>query len=205
MIKNLIFDMGGVVFSLGYEQAVRRFEDLGVHDARKFMDPAEQKGLYGRLEGGLITCEEFRSELSTIVGRELTHAECEYAWKGFILDLPQRNLDKLLELKNRGYRMVLLSNTNPYITTWAHSKDFNNGRPMDDYLDHLYFSCDLKLMKPGEEIFLRVLDAEGFKPEESLFIDDSQRNCATAAKLGLKTLCPEGNSDWTGVIEEYLK
>ncbi len=40
MIKNLIFDMGGVVFSLGYEQAVRRFEDLGVHDARIFMDPA---------------------------------------------------------------------------------------------------------------------------------------------------------------------
>ena len=104
-----------------------------------------------------------------------------------------------------GYRMVLLSNTNPYITAWAHSAEFFRGRTMDSYFDHLYFSCDLKLMKPGEEIFRRVLNAEGFTPEETLFIDDSTRNCATAQALGIHTLCPQGNSDWTGPIEEFLK
>ena len=76
---------------------------------------------------------------------------------------------------------------------------------MDDYFDHLYFSCDLKMMKPGEAIFRHVLDAEGFLPEETLFIDDGERNVATAARLGIHTLCPQGNSDWTGPIEDYLK
>lgn len=205
MIKNLIFDMGGVVFDLGYEQAVSRFEEIGVSDARKYLDPAIQTGIFGRLEGGLISCEEFRSRLSELIGKELSHAQCEYAWKGYILDLPERNLNKLDELKVRGYRMVLLSNTNPYITAWAHSNGFFNGRTMDSYFDYLYFSCDLMLMKPGEEIFRRVLEAEGFKPEETLFIDDSARNCETARALGLHTLCPQGNSDWTGPIEEFLK
>ena len=212
MIKNLIFDMGGVVFSLGYEQAIRRFEEIGLSDARRLLDPCVQTGLFGDLEGGLISCEAFRRELSSLVGKELSWQECAYAWKGYILDVPQRNLDKLLELRSRGYRTVLLSNTNPFITAWAHSPEFSltasdrePGRPMDDYFDHLYFSCDLKMMKPGEAIFRHVLEAEGFLPEETLFIDDGERNVATAARLGIHTLCPQGNSDWTGPIEDYLK
>ena len=147
MIRNLIFDMGGVIFSLGYENAVHRFEELGVPDAESRLDPCVQTGLFGQLEAGLISAEDFRQELSRIVGRELSHEECAYAWKGYILEVPQRNLDKLDELRARGYRTVLLSNTNEYITDWVHSPQVSStreypegGRPMDDYLDKLYFS-----------------------------------------------------------------
>lgn len=211
MIRNLIFDMGGVIFSLGYENAVHRFEELGVPDAESRLDPCVQTGLFGQLEGGLISTEKFRQELSRIVGRNLTHAECAYAWKGYILEVPQRNLDKLEELRARGYRLVLLSNTNEYITDWAHSPQFSStrehpegGRPMDDYLDKLYFSCDLKMMKPSVGIFRHVLEDTGFLPEETLFIDDGDRNIRTAASLGLRTFCPENNQDWTVPIEKYL-
>ena len=211
MIKNLIFDMGGVVFSLGYEQAILRFEEIGLADARHLLDPCVQTGLFGDLESGRISCEDFRRELSRLVGKDLSAEACPYAWKGYILDVPQRNLDKLEELRRRGYRSVLLSNTNPFITDWAHSPGFSRtsspdapGRPMDDYFDHLYFSCDLKIMKPSEAIFRHVLEKEGFLPEVTLFIDDGERNIATAAALGLKTRCPRANSDWTVPIEEYL-
>lgn len=219
MIKNLIFDMGGVVFDLSFEQAVKRFEEIGVSDASKWLNASSQQGIFGQLEGGLIDTETFRASLSRQIGKELTHAQCDYAWKGFILCLRQRNLDKLLELGSRGYRRVLLSNTNPYITAWAHSNDFSRiaidengqpvgsegpGHPMDYYLDYLYFSCDLKMMKPGKEIFEAVLKAENFVPEECLFIDDSPKNTAVAESLGLRTMCPQNNSDWTEEIEEYL-
>ena len=230
MIRNLIFDMGGVVFALGYEQAVRRFEEIGVSDARAQLDAAVQTGIFGDLEGGRISCEEFRTRLSAHVGRELTSGECAYAWKGYILDLPQRNLDKLLELRSRGYRLFLLSNTNPFITQWAHSPQFSlaatpaglaalasvspaaasssddaaPGRPMDDYFDRLYFSCDLKMMKPAPAIFRYVLDAERLDPAETLFIDDSPRNVEAAARLGIRTMCPRNNADWTADIENYL-
>lgn len=211
MICNLIFDMGGVIFSLGYEQAIRRFEEIGVANARHLLDPCVQTGLFGDLEGGRISCGTFREELSRLTGRELTSEQCAYAWKGYILDVPQRNLDKLLELRRRGYRTVLLSNTNPFITEWAHSPEFSRtetcpegGRPMDDFFDRLYFSCDLRMMKPSEEIFSHVLEAEGFRPEETLFIDDGERNVAAAACLGIRTFCPHDNSDWTVPIESFL-
>lgn len=223
MIKNIIFDMGGVVFDLSTEEPIRRFEALGVDDARTWLDPFHQNGLFGQLEGGLISCEEFRAGLSKAIGKELTHAQCEYAWKGFIQNLPQKNLDKLAELRLRGYRLFLLSNTNPYITAWAHSPEFSltatgssavipdsdresnrSGRPMDDWFDHLYFSCDMVLMKPAPEIFQRVLKEQHLDPAETLFVDDSPANTAAAAALGLHTMCPQGNSDWTIPIDNFL-
>ena len=205
MVRHLIFDMGGVVFDLGYEQAVRRFEEIGVSDARIQLDPCIQSGIFGDLEGGRISCEEFRQGLSARIGRDLTAEQCAYAWKGYILDLPQRNLNKLLDLRSRGYRLFLLSNTNPFITQWAHSPQFSPaGRPMDDYFDRLYFSCDLKMMKPDPAIFQYVLDAEGLDPAETLFIDDSPRNTEAAARLGIRTMCPRNNADWTADIENYL-
>ena len=236
MIRNLIFDMGGVVFDLGYEQAVRRFGEIGVGDARTMLDASIQTGIFGDLEGGRISCEAFRRGLSAHVGRELSLEQCDYAWKGYILALPQRNLDKLRELRSRGYRLFLLSNTNPFITRWAHSQQFSlaatpaglaalsvipsspavcdsaaplsdetdAGRPMDDYFDRLYFSCDLRMMKPDPAIFQYVLDAEDLDPAETLFIDDSPRNTEAAARLGIRTMCPRNNADWTGDIENYL-
>lgn len=213
MLKTIIFDMGGVIFSLGYEQAVGRFRELGLKDAENYLDPAVQFGMFGDLEAGKISCGEFRRGLQELTGSEITLEQCEYAWKGYILALPGRNLDKLVELRRRGCRLLLLSNTNPFITAWAHSPAFSaasDGKwaetslPMDAFFDRLYFSCDLKLMKPSEDIFLKVLELEGLKAGDCLFVDDSPLNIATAAGLGFKTLRPENNSDWTAVIDSCL-
>jgi len=41
-------------------------------------------------------------------------------------------------------------------------------------------------------------------PEETLFVDDSPVNCEAAARLGIRTLCPQNNEDWTGMLQELL-
>ena len=69
-IRNIAFDLGGVVLALSYEQAVRRFEEVGLHDARQQLDAFEQRGIFGDLEAGRITIEDFRRELSKMVGRQ---------------------------------------------------------------------------------------------------------------------------------------
>ena len=45
MIKNIAFDLGGVVLALNYEQAVKRFEEVGLKDARQELDAFEQRGI----------------------------------------------------------------------------------------------------------------------------------------------------------------
>jgi putative hydrolase of the HAD superfamily len=120
-IRNIAFDLGGVVIALSYEQAVKRFEEIGLCDARKHLDAFCQKGIFGDLEKGMISPEEFRAELSLLVGHELSHEECRYAWHGYVEAVPQKNLQMLLRLRKLGYKVCLLSNTNPYMMQWAMS------------------------------------------------------------------------------------
>ena len=98
-IRNIAFDLGGVVVALSYEQAVRRFEAIGLKDARQRLDAFEQKGIFGDLESGRISAEDFRKELSLLVGRRLTMEECSTAWQGYIDHVPKRNLEALLSLE----------------------------------------------------------------------------------------------------------
>jgi putative hydrolase of the HAD superfamily len=205
MIRTLIFDLGGVVITLDQPQAIRRFELLGVKDAASRLNAYTQGGIFGELEGGLIDAETFRQELEKLAGRSITHEECAFAWQGYAKEVPQRNLDVLQRLREQGYRLLLLSNTNPFMMEWVNSDRFDgHGHSVAHYFDALYLSYQMRLMKPSEEIFRRVLIAEQIPPSECLFIDDGPRNVAAASQVGMRTFCPKNGDDWTEEIYQYL-
>ena len=205
MIKNIIFDFGGVIITLSHIEGVRRFKALGVEDADKQLDPYTQGGIFGQLEKGEIDAEQFRLLLSQMVHREVSADECFHAWLGYREDVPQRNLDILRQLRKEGYRLILLSNTNPYMMRWAANPGFDgHGHAVQDYFDATYLSYQLGVMKPDIRFFDHVIAHENIIPQETLFVDDGPRNVAAAAKLGLKTFCPENGSDWTQAIRDHL-
>lgn len=204
-IHNIAFDLGGVVLALSYENAIRKFEEIGLSDARQHLDAFHQHGIFGDLESGRISSEEFRVELSRIIGRDLTMDECFYAWHGYVKSVPQRNLDMLLRLRQQGYKVCLLSNTNPFMMQWACTPDFDGGHhPIDYYFDHLYLSYECKVMKPSADIFQMMLRGQQATADETLFVDDSPKNCAAAEALGIHTLCPQNNEDWIPSLTSYL-
>lgn len=206
MIRCILFDLGGVVITIDQDQAVKRFKEIGLKDAEKRLDPYTQSGIFGDLEAGAISAEQFRVELSKLVGRELTFQECRYAWTGYCKEVPQRNLETLLKLREQGYRIVLLSNTNPYMMDWALSNDFDDdGHSLKYYFDELYMSFQVKLMKPNDLFYRHVLRKEKLFPQECLFVDDGPRNVAAASQMGIQTYCPKNGADWTKEIYEYLK
>lgn len=205
VIKNIVFDLGGVIMTLDPAEALRRFKALGLSDAERYLDAYTQSGIFGNLEEGKITAEDFRSKLSSLTGHELTFDECKHAWLGYRKDVPQRNLDLLKELRVKGYRLILLSNTNPFMMDWALSSEFDGkGSSLNDYFDALYLSYRLGIMKPAPDFFRQVLDNENILPEETLFVDDGPRNVEAAGKLGFITMCPDNGSDWTGELRSLL-
>lgn len=204
MIKNFAFDLGGVVLALSYEQAVRQFEAIGLRDARQYLDAFEQKGIFGALESGQITAEDFRRELSLLVGRSLTMDECFTAWHGYVDHVPRRNLEAILDLRGKGYKVCLLSNTNPFMMQWA-NRDFDGqGHSIGYFFDTLYLSYECKVMKPRREIFDIMLRGQQSQPGETLFIDDGPRNVEVAAAMGMHTLCPHNNEDWIAPLHALL-
>lgn len=206
MIKNILFDFGGVVVTLSPDEAVRRFKSLGLVDAEQRLDSYTQTGIFGDLERGRITDEEFRSAFSQLVGHNVTWEQCQYAWLGYCKDVPRRNLDALLRLRREGYRVVLLSNTNPFMMRWAMGDGFDGeGHSLNYYMDALYVSYKCGAMKPDETFFRKVLMAEKILPEETLFLDDGPRNVAVASQLGIKTFFTPSEHDWTKEIYDYLK
>ena len=204
-IKNIAFDLGGVVLALSYENAIRTFKDIGLRNARQHLDAFHQHGIFGDLESGRIAADDFRIALGKIIGHELTADDCFYAWHGYVESVPQRNLDMLLQLRQQGYKVCLLSNTNPYMMQWACTPAFDGGHhPIDYYFDHLYLSYECRVMKPSPDIFHLMLRGQQSTANETLFIDDSPTNCAAAEALGIHTLCPQNNEDWIPSLTSYL-
>ena len=194
---HLVFDLGGVVFRLDKMIAIKRFKEIGVTQVEEFLDDYAQKGIFGDLEAGKLTAEQYRDELSQIVGKQLTMKQLEYAWTGYAAELYQRNFDALLRLRREGFPVALLSNTNPFMMRWVRSNEFDgNGHGIEHYFDRLYLSYEMRMMKPSPEIFKAMIEGEETAPDNILFIDDSARNCEAAAALGIKTLNPDNGGDW---------
>ena len=193
------------MIALSYENAIRKFEEIGLRDARQHLDAFHQHGIFGDLESGKVSPEEFCVELSRIVGRELAMDECFYAWHGYVESVPQRNLEMLLRLRQMGYKVCLLSNTNPFMMQWAGTPAFDGGHhSIGYYFDRLYLSYECRMMKPSMEIFQMMLSGQKVTAEETMFIDDSPTNCTAAESLGIHTLCPQNNENWIPSLAAYL-
>ena len=207
MIKTIALDLGGVVVALDVEKARRHFREVGLQDVERYINPFYQEGFFGDLEAGQITAEEFRQHFSQLVGREVTSDECKYACMGFIDSVSQPALDAVLRLRKEGYRVVLLSNTNPYAMTWGMSSDFDGRHPghsLDWYFDACYLSYACHLSKPDPEIFRFVLDNELIRPDELLFVDDGAHNVEVAQSLGIQGLVAKNAFDWPAEVDRLL-
>ena len=204
-VKNIVFDFGGVVVTLDHQEAVRRFRKLGLKDADKQLDPYTQGGIFGELEKGNIGEDEFIAQLSDMCKRKLTYDQCQHAWLGYRKQLPQRNLDAIVRLRKEGHRVILLSNTNPFMMKWAMSDEFDGkGHPVTHYFDAVYLSYKMGVMKPDEMFFRTMLLNEQIVPHDTLFVDDGARNVAAASQLGIRTYCPDNGQDWTTEIYDYI-
>lgn len=207
MIKNIAFDFGGVIFDLDYEGAVVAFERIGLVDASTRLDRFHQRGVFEDLESGRITADAFRGELEKMCHRPLTHDEVLSAWLGYVGGpVDQQKLDYIDSLRQRGYRTFLLSNTNPFVQSWAESPRFSStGRCLSSYLEKCYTSYEVGIMKPDAGIFRHMLSDADILPEETLFLDDSPANIQAAQQQGIRTLLVEKNGDWRPAVEELLK
>lgn len=204
MIKNIVFDLGGVIADIDRDAAVAAFRRLGVPDIETYLDPYEQKGIFRMVETGELGVNDFIHAINEMVGYEIEPIKIYVAWQSFIKGVKVEKLRFINEL-NKHHLVYLLSNTNPFVMQWAESIDFSEDEiPMWSYFDRMFLSYEIGITKPDKRIFERMIAETGILPEETLFVDDSQANINTAKSLGFQTYRPSEGEDWRPIITEML-
>ena len=188
-IKNIIFDLGGVILNIDYQLTYKAFEAIGVKDFTSLYNQFKGSRLFDDLETGRTSPEEFLSAMKEHAPEGTTTEQIIDAWNAMLLDFPARRLQLLQQLRNY-YNLFLLSNTNA-IHLEAFNKILERSRGISSlgtFFDRSYYSHLIGYRKPEKESYQLVLDENGLKAEETLFIDDTLPNIEGANAVGIQTI-----------------
>lgn len=187
-IKNLILDLGGVLFDLDYELTRQAFFKLGLGDN---FSKLKQSSLFDDIEEGKVSPTDFYSTLIKSSTNHLppTIQELKDAWNLMLLGMKSTQLELLLQLKEQ-YRLFLYSNTNAiHIQAVWESLQLHHGiKNLDDYFNKVYLSHELEIRKPKPAGFLHIVSEHNLIKAETLFIDDSPQHVKGAKEAGIHAL-----------------
>lgn len=188
-IKNIIFDLGGVLLNIDFKLTSNAFKNLGVNHFDEMFTQHFSNPLFELLETGKIDETAFYEAFRKEAGLPLSNEQIQAAWNALLLDFPPERI-KWLEKIASQYRIFLFSNTNQ-IHYDCFKLNFSNafdGKNFDDFFEKAYYSQFLGLRKPYPESFLAILEDQGILPSETLFIDDTYKNIEAANQLGFQTI-----------------
>lgn len=188
-MKNLLFDLGGVIMDIDRDSAVKALKEIGMRNPGELLGDYGQKGPFLALERGDITPAQFHEQLRPYFDHEVTDEAIDKAFCHFLLGIPVERLRALEELRRRGFKIYLLSNTNPVMWYGYILEDFKkDGHDINYYFDGIITSFEVKAYKPERAIFEATERLLGIKPSETLFYDDSQTNVDAARAMGFNAL-----------------
>ena len=203
-MKHIIFDLGNVLVRLDTPACIEAFKKIGMEmvinrsndDAKSVL---EQLGL------GLISVETFCQKARELSGSQASDEAICRAANAMLVEIPDEKKRRLLDLRERGHRVFLLSNTNSIHWDYCVEQLFpykNYG--VSDYFERIFLSQEMHLQKPDAEIFNEVLRQTGIRAEDSIFIDGLPENCEAARGVGIQAFQNTNFDDWELFLDRNL-
>lgn len=199
MIKNLIFDFGKVLVNYDYDLFFRRsFADNERYLAfRRLFD---EENIQEQIDRESVPFDDILAEIAS---RRPDMAEeiriFVERYPEIVIGEIEGMKEYLAELKGRGFKLYGLTNwsTRVYITMSQY--------PVFKLLDGIVISSEEHLLKPEPEIYRRLLDRFGLKPEECLFTDDKEENVIGARALGINCLVFKDCARYREELEKIIR
>lgn len=186
-IKNIIFDLGGVLLNVDYHKTATAFKLLGANQFDEFYSQANANHLFEALETGEISEDSFYETISQSCSPQTTKMQIQAAWNDILLDFRTESLSVLDKLKDK-YKLFLFSNTNSIHLT-AFNKillEQTGNASLDNYFKKSYYSHLIHLRKPYPATYQWLLEDAKLVAAETLFVDDSINNIEGAMAVGIK-------------------
>ena len=187
-IKNIIFDLGGVILDIDENVVYKELEKMGI-EISELAHSKEFMEVLSKFDTGIYTAATFRKKTKQFIGQEkMTDQKFDSIWNAMLLDIPRERIEAIEKVKKH-YKIYLMSNTNViHYDLYVRDLQLRFGyNEFDELFNKSYFSFAEHLEKPDPRFFEFILDHEGLLPEETLFIDDTAENIETAKSLGIKT------------------
>ncbi|MBQ7470832.1 MAG: HAD family phosphatase [Prevotella sp.] len=201
MMKNIIFDLGGVLVGLDGLRCIDAFNAIGCERVAEYVRLRLTADLFLDIEEGTIDTEGFCAEVRRMTGCTAADSEIIGAWNQLLTEITDERKQRLKALRRAGYKVYLLSNTNDM--HWQYTKELLGNEECGmwneecgAYFDRVFLSYRMHLSKPDVHIFEEVLRQAGLRAEETLFIDDNRENIQAAASLGIQTYLNTEIDNW---------
>ena len=204
-IKNILFDLGGILYHIDYNLTVNAFENLGIKEFDKHFSQQQQNQLFDNLETGKISNADFFCEMQKLLPN-CSKSQITEAWNALLIGMPQENVQLLKELSKK-YQLFLLSNTNAIHIEYINKVLYNSYRlnSLEPLFTKVYLSHQIAKRKPHIETFNWVLNDAGILAQETLFIDDSIQHIEGANKAGIHTQLWESNEPLSGLFPDIAQ
>jgi putative hydrolase of the HAD superfamily len=203
-IRNIIFDLGGVLLNIDPKKTIEAFGKLGMEQLVGDKGLSYDHEIFYQMEQGQITSDEFRQGVLDLLPNSASFQEIDDAWTAMLLDFPAIRVELVKNLR-KDFKIYLFSNTNAIHVEKFHSIFRNqHGFEVSTLFDKDFYSNEIGYRKPSSESYLEIIRLSGINPEESLFIDDSLTNVESAVASGLKGFWLEPGQKVEEIFQEYV-
>ena len=188
-IKNIIFDLGNVLYDIDFTKTYKAFEALGIPDFENHFTLNKSDELFFDLEKGLSSELDFYDRFRKLFSIDLSDKQIGNAWNALLIGFRKESID-WVKANNQLFTTYLYSNTNQlhYDHFIVQFEKEIGGDPFNSLFKKPYYSHEMGQRKPDPASFTFILEKEGLVAAETLFIDDNEPNVIAAASVGLQVL-----------------
>ena len=183
MIKNIIFDNGGVIIKYSSDTYLDYFNFP--EEEKKTLMKIFSTDEYVELSKGNITHQEFNDFAVKMFPQYhddvLKILDSDY-YK-YLIPVYSKTIEFIKDLRNRGYKTYLLTDILEDTIEYM-KKEVDN---FEQLFDGIVYSCRVGMTKRENTIFEHILNKFGLNPKETLFLDDKLSNLKRAESFGIKT------------------
>ncbi|MBR3788409.1 MAG: HAD family phosphatase [Clostridia bacterium] len=179
MIKNIVFDMGGVILDFNLKKTVEAEFSPQYHDVI-YEHVFGENSVWKLLDEGIYTFDQVIPGILEKLPEEI-HEKITDMVTDFYDYMPpfKETYELIKELKNNGYPIYLLSNATPRFF------DRYLDVPAFEFFDGFFISSCYRLLKPNREIYEAFCNKFSLEPRECFFIDDLEANIKGAKEYGM--------------------
>ncbi|MEN8229054.1 MAG: HAD family phosphatase [Bacteroidota bacterium] len=187
-IKNILFDLGGVILDINIQATLKRFYELGFPPKLLQYPENMSTDLFFNYQTGRIETTEFRNGLRQAAEVNVSDDELDEAWNAMIIRIPEDRTGLLNQLRKR-YNLYMLSNTSAlHVPVFEKMYYDTAGISMHDTFKKIYYSHEIGCHKPDHDAWEFVVNDSGIVPEETIFLDDSIQNIKASQELGFQAI-----------------